>query len=74
MIKRTIKENVPGPGNYNYNPEKTMPSFKFGTGSRNRRDNNATPGPGQYHIPCAMVDVPRYLTTGGGFNHSYRYI
>ena len=51
-----------------------MPSYKFGSEARDRKMTNYTPGPGQYHIPSSMIDVPRYLTTGGGFNASYRYI
>jgi len=51
-----------------------MPSFKFGNETRDKKTNNNTPGPGHYQIPSSMVDVPRYLTTGGGFNNSFRYI
>jgi len=69
-----MKENIPGPGNYNSATERTMPSYKFGSEARDKKSANATPGPGQYHIPSSMVDVPRYLTTGGGFNNSFRYI
>jgi len=74
FLKRSMKENVPGPGNYNYHTERTMPSYRFGTEARDKKMTNTTPGPGQYHIPVSIVDVPRYLTTGGGFNASFRYI
>jgi len=73
-LKKTIKDNIPGPGNYNCMTEGAIPSHKFGKESKNKKTNNFTPGPGQYHIPSSMVDVPRYLTTGGGFNNSFRYI
>ena len=73
-LKKITKENVPGPGNYNSINEKTQPSFKFGTEKRDKKHENYVPGPGQYHIPCSLVDVPRYLSTGGGFNNSMRYI
>jgi hypothetical protein len=69
-----MKENIPGPGNYNSATEKTKPSYKFGSEARDKKTANVTPGPGQYHIPSSMVDVPRYLTTGGGFKDSFRYI
>lgn len=69
-----MRENFPGPGNYNSITERTIPTFKFGTELRDKRHDNLTPGPGQYHIPYSMMDVPRYLTTGGGFNNSFRYI
>jgi hypothetical protein len=35
---------------------------------------NETPGPGQYHIPCSMVDVAGYLRSGGSFDPHYKYI
>lgn len=75
-LKRSIRENFPGPGNYQVNSElggKT-PSYRFGSQSRDKKNQNITPGPGQYHIPYTMMDVPRYLATGGGFNNQFRYI
>lgn len=71
-----MRENFPGPGNYNHNSDAhgNAPSYKFGSQTRDKRINSATPGPGQYHIPYSMMDVPRYLTTGGGFNGQMRYI
>ena len=57
---------IPGPGQYAYSKEKLIkasPSYGFGTGKRSRRSKGDQPGPGQYHIPCKVVDVPRYLQT-----------
>jgi hypothetical protein len=69
-----MKENYPGPGNYNSDSKGNTPSYRFGNQTRNNKNLNTTPGPGQYHIPYTMMDVPRYLTTGGGFNSQTRYI
>ena len=33
-----------------------------------------TPGPGQYHIPCAIVDVNDYTRESGKFDPNFRYI
>ena len=75
-LKKAIRENFPGPGNYKINSDlrESTPSYKFGCQSRDRKNTNITPGPGQYHIPYTMMDVPRYLSTGGGFNDQFRYI
>ena len=74
--RKAIRENFPGPGNYKINSDlrESTPSYKFGSQSRDRKNTNITPGPGQYHIPYTMMDVPRYLSTGGGFNDQFRYI
>jgi len=47
---------------------------RFGTEKRAESAKGGNPGPGQYHIPCSFMDVPRYLTVGGGFHEEYRYI
>ena len=51
-----------------------QPSFKFGTEVRDKSIKIGTPGPGQYHIPCSIVDVPGYLRSTGGFETTYKYI
>jgi len=59
-------KNVPGPGQYNYSKEKlakASPAYGFGTGKRSKKNNQGSPGPGSYHIPCKVVEVPRYLQT-----------
>jgi hypothetical protein len=77
-LKKSMRENFPGPGNYNHNSEtfgnSNAPSYKFGNQIRDKRLVNNTPGPGQYHIPYSMMDVPRYLTGGSGLNEQMRYI
>ena len=75
-LKKSMRENFPGPGNYNSNSDAkgNAPSYKFGSQTRDKKYATATPGPGQYHIPYTMMDVPRYLTTGGGFSEQMRYI
>ena len=54
--------------------ERNKTSYKFGYEKRDKKLGNNIPGPGQYHIPCSLVDVPRYLTAGSGFNDTMRYI
>jgi hypothetical protein len=49
-------------------------AFKFGNEKRGRGLTNETPGPGQYHISCSIVDVPKYLMSGGSFDPRFRYI
>jgi hypothetical protein len=73
LMRRTLKENVPGPGNYNTKSE-TSPSFRFGTEKRDQKLKNVTPGPGQYRIPCSMVDVANYQRTSSGFQEKWRVI
>ena len=36
--------------------------------------NNDVPGPGQYHIPCAIVDVNNYTREQGNFNKKFKFI
>ena len=75
-LKRVIREGVPGPGNYdfvgkNYN---VGPKYKFGTERRGYVKKSDVPGPRQYHIPCAIVDVNDYTREQGKFDPHFRYI
>ena len=72
-LKRVKRENVPGPGMYSYT-DRSGSAIKFGTEKRDKRTTNDTPGPGHYHIACSMVDVPKYLMSGGNFDPRFRYI
>lgn len=74
-LKRVIREGVPGPGQYDYVKNKIGgPKYGFGTQKRGGASNNDTPGPGQYHIPCSIVDVNDYTREAGQFDPHYRYI
>ena len=73
-LKRVIREGVPGPGMYDYDKGSKGPKFKFGTEKRGAGIKSDTPGPGQYHIPCAIVDVNDYTREQGNFDPKYRYI
>ena len=75
-LKRVIREGVPGPGMYDYiGKNKSMgPKYGFGTEKRGYVKKSDTPGPGQYHIPCAIVDVNDYTREQGKFNPDFRYI
>ena len=46
----------------------------FGKETRGGNTKNFVPGPGQYHIPCTVVDVPKYQTYSSGFKEEYRFI
>lgn len=73
-LKRVIREGVPGPGMYAANVKDSAPKYGFGTQKRGGDNKNETPGPGQYHIPCAIVDVNDYTRSAGAFDSHYRYI
>lgn len=49
--------------------------YKFGTEKRIVYGRENTPGPGQYHIPCTIADVPKYQTySSTGFKDEFRFI
>ena len=75
-LKRVKRDNYPGPGNYEYEARnrKSAPKYKFGTANKLQTKRTETPGPGQYHIPCSIVDVNDYTRNTGGFDSHYRYI
>lgn len=73
-IKRVIREGVPGPGMYDSRGKIGGPKYGFGTGKRGYINQSETPGPGQYHIPCSIVDVNDYTREAGKFDNNYRYI
>lgn len=52
----------------------SAPKYRFGSEKRGGSAKNDTPGPGQYHIPCAVVDVNDYTRSAGAFDPHYRYI
>jgi hypothetical protein len=55
------KKLVPGPGAYNSNESngKRAPTFGFGSASQRQKMGPATaPGPGNYHIPCSIGNMP----------------
>jgi hypothetical protein len=63
----------PGPGNYDnqtlFNKKK---GYQFAHDKRCKDDLSGTPGPGQYYLPCSVVDVPRYL--GGTFEEKFKWV
>ena len=75
-LKRVIKEGVPGPGMYEFYDRTRLksPQYKFGTERRGYLKKNENPGPGQYHIPCAIDDINDYTREQGNFNPLFRYI
>jgi hypothetical protein len=75
-LRRVIKEGVPGPGMYEFYDRTRVksPQYRFGTEKRRFIKDSETPGPGQYHIPCAIVDINDYTREQGNFNPIFRYI
>ena len=75
-LRRVIKEGVPGPGMYEFFDRTRVksPQYRFGTERRGYLKKNENPGPGQYHIPCAIVDINDYTREQGNFNPLFRYI
>ena len=50
------------------------PKYGFGKQKRLKGYEKDTPGPGQYHIPCSMVDVAEYTREKGNFEEKYKFI
>ena len=50
------------------------PQYRFGTERRGYFKKNEFPGPGYYHIYCAIVDINDYTREQGNFNPLLRYI
>ena len=75
-IKRAIREGIPGPGMYEFfdKTKKRAPDYVFGREKKCVIKSNDVPGPGQYHIPCSIVDVNDYTREQGQFDPNYRYI
>ncbi len=70
---KTNLNNVPGPGLYNSKTGFDKKGAKFNVEDRKININNlSTPGPGQYYLPCSIVDVPNYL--GGKFQEKYKWV
>ena len=73
-FEKVVKENVPGPGQYDIKDNMNGPKFAFGKEKRNEYDKSDVPGPGQYHIPCSIVDVNEYTRQQGKFDPYFKYV
>ena len=73
-LKRVLKESYPGPGMYESRTGFAGPLYKFGNEVRGGKNKFETPGPGQYRIPCAIVDVNGYTRGAGAFDPTFKYI
>ncbi len=54
---------MPGPGTYQSSLVDKRAAPKYGFGSSAQREpikKSASPGPGNYRIPCSIADVPVY--------------
>jgi len=75
VVADRTKSDNPGPGMYN--SHKTKPqdkTFKFGGEARFKGPKDVSPGPGQYYIPCSVVDVPEYMTIGATFDRTFKFV
>lgn len=68
------KQFVPGPGMYSQDKKESSSKYSFGKDSRGKNVTSDTPGPGQYYIPCSIVEVPSYLKAGGSFDPRYKVV
>lgn len=52
----------PGPGQYNASNFRPTDSISYSIGDSKRKNvkNTGNPGPGSYHVPYYVSDVPRY--------------
>ena len=75
-LRKAVREGFPGPGMYEYYDRTKIkaPEYRFGKQKRGYVKNNDFPGPGQYHIPCAMIDVNNYTREQGNFNKKFKFI
>ena len=71
-----MRDGFPGPGMYEFYDKTKIkaPEYRFGKQKRGFIKSNEVPGPGQYHIPCAMVDVNNYTREQGNFNKKFKFI
>jgi hypothetical protein len=53
------KEVSPGPGAYAPASE-SKHGYSFGSSRRAHKDLSGSPGPGTYHIPCEITNMPSY--------------
>ena len=75
-LRKTVRDGFPGPGMYEFYDKTKIkaPEYRFGKQKRGFIKNNDFPGPGQYHIPCAIVDVNNYTREQGNFNKKFKFI
>ena len=74
-IKQVIKQNIHGVGAYNIDGNNTKIKMSiFGKEKRSKEIIEETPGPGQYHIPCSIVDVNNYTRKKAKYDNQYKFI
>ncbi len=75
FLNTSINYNHPAPGQYNnIEFKKSSSSYKFGKDVKYKQIKRDIPGPGQYHIPCSIVDVPRYYVPNSDFKEEFFFI
>lgn len=53
---------------------KSEAKYSFGKDKKFKGQNNETPGPGQYKIPCSIVDVNEYTRAVGKYDSTYKFV
>lgn len=75
FLNHVKRENLPGAGTYSPNVVgKNCNNIKFTKDKKLKVVINANPGPGQYSIPCSMVDVNGYTREQGKFDPDFKFI
>ena len=76
ILEELLKMDFQGPGLYGFKSLKDFfsPKYQFGKKKRFSGYDVDTPGPGSYHIPCSMVDVPNYTREQGKFDKKFKFI
>ena len=61
-------------GNIDLHPNTEKIGFNIKSKRFKVTNDDKNPGPGQYHIPCAIVDVNNYTREQGNFNKKFKFI
>ena len=77
IMRKRIRENIPGPGCYNTILNNTVTGskgFGFGLDKKGLEFDSDTPGPGSYHIPCTIMNVNNYIREKGKYDDNFKFI
>jgi hypothetical protein len=55
--------------------KKSSEKYSFGKGGKKNFKESGLPGPGQYHIPCSIRDVPAFVRNPNpAFDKNFTFI
>ena len=72
--KQAIKDGFPGPGKYEVKDNLFPKGIHFTKDKRVKEKKIATPGPGQYRIPCAFDYINDYTRSKGTFDPTFKSV